>query len=213
MPTTTAERGNALPELESIVRYEMAGGVDLSTIPPINVWNRYGEDEYDPYGWDRQRHVEALAQAFPFFRRHADGRYSSQTLMRLARVHDQAIERRIEDRALPLIAVAQEPVTYDEMTEQKLGGIVAMAVMFHELDGRTILAVRQTHRRRGIGTLLLRLIRQNKLPHLWVARGNTAGQHFLIANSMFPTQLGTTGTIRYAAPIDQEVEDDGSSSW
>src|SRR5690348_15239089 len=69
-----------------------------------------------------------LRTAFTFFRRHADRRYSSQSLMRLLQMADMMDDEALRASDRPEMAVYSLPPSYDEETEVKTGGTLGCAV-------------------------------------------------------------------------------------
>lgn len=141
-----------------------------------------------------------MSQAYSFFRRHADGRYSDRTLMRLIRTKE-ALEAG-DTRGFPVIITAGSEPSYDEETEEKRGGLVGMTVCWPDDEGRTILAVSRTNRRKLIGGTMLRMMGEcSEGLHLWVGRHNTTAQRFLLSHGYFPTSVSAGGGLRYATTV------------
>src|SRR5688500_3914727 len=90
-----------------------------------------------------------LRNAFTFFRRHArNPGYSSGTLMRLLNAADSAEASTDRTNNLPVLTISTAPVSYDEDTEVKSGGMVGALVTWP--DGKSLLAVESNSRRKGI---------------------------------------------------------------
>jgi GNAT superfamily N-acetyltransferase len=154
---------------------------------------------------DGDQYGLALRQAFSFFRRHADGRYSNNTIMRILTAADRWDERvandeRTYDNRLPNLAICVIPTTYDENTEVKNGGMVGVLVSWEDDSKRAIMAVHKNYRRKSIGTSLFIRMRYSVLnANWWVGRHNQTGQQFLLSIGLFPTAFNTSGAIRYSA--------------
>jgi hypothetical protein len=178
-------------------------------------------------------YAQHIARAFPFFRRHAEGRYSDSTMMRLANANDNAARFAIDPNAnqwyeddgseprrpsprrrtrsgstpLPMLIVAERPYSYDSDTEIKTGGILGMCATWREDGGRTILAVHRDHRRNEVGSRMLNLAMcTGPVISMWVGRTNTTAQQFLLAQRLYPTGMNANGVLRYSNVDTQEEE-------
>lgn len=149
----------------------------------------------------------ALKGAFPFFRAHSGGRYSSTSIMRLVAAMDRLDSG--STNGLPSLLVAATPYSYDEETECKKGGVVGMLVCWPQDEGRLMVAVHKARRRQKIGTALLRyyLAYESATAHAWVSNRNFAGQAFLLANELYPTGMNSSGAVRYAT--ETQLTDEG----
>lgn len=150
-------------------------------------------------GADDSRYLPALRQAFDFFRRHADGRYSDSTLMALTRAWDwcQYNQRDLSANAhLPVIVLADAPYEYDEETEVKRGGNLGMMVVWPE---KAIMAVNRNGRRAGIGGALWEQARYylGGNMSMWVGKTNQPGHMFCLSRNMYPTAMNGQGAVRY----------------
>lgn len=147
----------------------------------------------------------AVRRAFDFLRRADDRRYSSATKMRLLNIADGERQER------PVLAIVEADYSFDELTEVKAGGVVAVYIRFD--DGRVVVAVGQDHRRKGVASFLVSM----ESPHgrkFWVNNRNDTGMHFLLAAGLIPKLLNATGGVMFGLPyeLDTEdgIEDDGS---
>lgn len=149
-------------------------------------------------------YASVLRQTFAFFRTHGDRRYSDHTLMRLARAAD-AVDYGESggSRHWPEVIVTSVPFEFNEETETKTGGVLAMLV--HLGDGRCILAVNRTSRRRRLGAMMMRLVPYvTPTPVFWVHQQNTTAQSFLLSAEYFPSAINSQGAIRYAGTVEQD---------
>jgi len=149
---------------------------------------------------------QAIAGAFSFFRAHSEGRYSGTSMMRLVRASEQ---RNDNPDACPVIVSAHLPYSYDEDTECKVGGVVAMLVVWPQEQGRMMLAVHRDRRRQKIATALVRYHTRHHGNELatWVGNRNFAGQSLLLSCDLFPTGMNSSGAVRYAT-FCEEAEGD-----
>lgn len=105
-------------------------------------------------------YIPALRQAFDFIRRDGGQRYTDRTLMAITRAADMA-ETMDADRILalnlPVVYFTEAPYSFDELTEEKRGGIVAAGVVITNDEDvrRGVLAVRADMRRKGLATHML----------------------------------------------------------
>jgi hypothetical protein len=105
------------------------------------------------------------------------------------------------DHIGPIIYTLEEPVSYDEDTEVKTGGAVAMAVVWPENEFKLMLCVQREHRHEGHGKALLRnIIGSNDYITTWVSRSNTSGQMLLLKCGLLPTAMNSAGALRYCTP-------------
>lgn len=128
--------------------------------------------------------------------------------MRIVRAADSAESARragLEDEEAPILLTIGKPFAFNELTEVKEGGPVAMAVYFPAENGRLLLAVHPDHRRKGFGRVLA------KLAHFgggavtaWVNQRNTEGQQFLLSIGLTPTSMNSSGGICYTAGVTDE---------
>lgn len=206
------ERSTATPEPRNFpaairvdsytVNAHLAGRFDVADMPTV----RFAYPGYAEYG-------QWLRSAFGFFRRHGSGRYTDATLMQLVRAADKyegalrngADFDATQDTDLPVLVVADRPYSYDEDTEVKTGGMVAMAVAWPERQGKTLIAVVADDRRKHIGSLLLTQVRsQVRDASLWVGQQNVVGQKFLLANNLVPVGFSSGMAIRYGTIYETE---------
>lgn len=142
---------------------------------------------------DGPSYSPALRNAYEFFRRNANGRYSPGTLVAISRSWDALCSG--ETDALPHIVTAESPFTYDNLTEVKTGGVLGMMITWPE---KAILAVSRDTRRTGIGTSMFNeMLYQQATLNAWVGRENTVGHHFCLSRGMFPTAMNGQGAVRY----------------
>lgn len=162
--------------------------------------------------WEQNRdeYAPVISQAFTFFRRNADGRYSDRTIMQIGRTVDilNDISRRPElerNLTLPQLVIADSEFSYDEETEVKQGGMFGVLLNF---DGqKAIIAVHKDHRRKGLGTLMMAKLRRSAMMNpMWVHRTNSGGQAFLLSNGYTPTAINFGGSMRFEYG-DSVVED------
>ena len=197
IPTTT-ERGNS-----NHIAHDLCEDVPGRTCPDFDALT---------FTYDNARYTQYIGQAFGFFRRHSEGRYSDATLMRLARAVDLANYGGESDKsALPYLVVAQVPTSYDELTEVKTGGIVGMAALWPNMENRLILCTARRARRAGYAKALLRIVQWNwgGSIHTWVGQGNLAGQSFLAGQGLYPTVIAPSGAIRYGTSALDADEEQG----
>lgn len=153
-------------------------------------------------------YTQLASQAFRFFRTTANGRYSSRTLMRLARLGDEGETR------LPIILGAGTPYTYDELTETKSGGLIGMCVWWPTEDGRCLLTVKGEYRRKKIGSSFLMFTHEYLAmlgtPTFWVGRSNRGAQMFLLHNGAYPVAINSNGAVQYSAARPEDGDSDSS---
>lgn len=137
----------------------------------------------------------AIRQAFAFFRRHGDRRYSAASLMRLLAFADRIDQGHVDD--IPCIVTCEVPFSYDEDTEVKSGGIVGIAILLP--DNRMMLAVHSERRRKRVGTALLRFVGNyfTSYPVVWAHRANTTAAGFLASQGLMPWAVNTAGAVQY----------------
>lgn len=175
-----------------------------------------GGDDIQPtftgYGNGYTAHSEfadvarAVRQAFAFFRRHGDRRYSAASLMRLLAFADRIDQGHVED--IPCIVTCEVPFSYDEDTEVKSGGIVGIAILLP--DNRMMLAVHSERRRKRVGTALLRFVGDyfTSYPVVWAHRANTTAAGFLASQELMPWAINTAGAVQFCTrqPFPEESE-------
>lgn len=142
-----------------------------------------------------------LRQAFAFFRVHADRRYSASSLLKLLQEADRIDNARnqgIVATDLPYTLSVNLPYEYDEETEVKSGGTLAMAVIFP--GGRTMLAVNGGMRRNKLGASCVGFIDAyfGMDTQLWIHQQNIPGQQFALSRQMLPREVNRTGAVLYA---------------
>lgn len=157
---------------------------------------------YSPLNMDSSEFTAlsaAIRQAFAFFRRHGDRRYSAASLMRLMDFADRIDAGEREN--LPSLVTCEVPFTYDEDTEVKSGGIIGIAVMLP--DNRTMIAVHTQRRKARVGTSLIRFVRDyfTSYPVVWAHRANTQGAAFLAACGLMPWAVNTSGAVQYCERV------------
>lgn len=154
---------------------------------------------------DAREVATKLRQAFTFFRKHGDGKYSANTIMSLLRA-SEGISAAIENGGvvhanhLPSLAVAEMPYSFDEETEVKSGGLMGIAI--HLPDNRILIAVHSEARRKRLGTVLLHILRAWRPAgemSIWVHRSNDVAQHFLLSNECVPWVLNPSGAIQWVS--------------
>lgn len=147
---------------------------------------------------------QAFASAFDFLQRHAQGRYSDRTLMSVSRWSFTSAEI-LEGRGQPspgsraaAYSIAKE-VTYDEDTEVKHGGTVAMAVALPaEWGAKVVIATAPNCRRQGFGTrILAHITAYTPYAHAWVGNGNIAGMQFLLNCGMRPLSMNRRQAVLF----------------
>lgn len=157
--------------------------------PPVQ-WTVHNRDA------DPGRFSQALRDAFSFFRRAADGKYTSTSLMRLL---DAAEGGRQTGQPPVRIVEVGRPSSYDPDTEVKTGGVVGMAVVYE--SGRTMLAVAPASRGSRVGRTLLAeagygLTITDPLT-LWIHQSNVGAQRFALACGLVPESMNGSGAIAY----------------
>ena len=166
----------------------------------------------------------ACRQAFAFFRRNADRRYSASVLMSLL-THAEAIEADAERGVLPdsseddaahrypAVMTLGTPFEYDEETEVKSGGLVGVAVLLP--DNRVLFAVLPDQRRKGVGREMTRLL-AGRYDYFnlnwWIHQENRDGQQFALAVGLMPYQVNRHGAVLYRATA-VEDPDVGAVEW
>lgn len=142
-----------------------------------------------------------LREAFNFFRLNADRRYSARSLMSLQNAADAMDSAMAERRlvATPIVVKAYVPFEYDEDTEVKKGGTLAMGVLFPNENGRVMLAVAEPARRQHLGRTVMQALRDHDYhAKAWVHRENTTAQMFLLSVGFMPVTFNSQGAIQYA---------------
>lgn len=147
---------------------------------------------------------QAFASAFDFLQRHAQGRYSDRTLMSVSRWSFTSAEmvegrRQSPDRIAASVHSIGKEVTYDEETEVKHGGTVAMAVCLpSEYGAKVVIATAPDCRRQGYGRRILQRI-QSTVPyaHAWVGNTNIAGMQFLLDAGMRPLSMNRRQAVLF----------------
>lgn len=184
-----------LPYLNNAVRPTLPSNAEVLAYSPL----------------DGAQYEDTLRKAFNFLRRHDDGRYSSRTKMRVLSAAERAEKLRTEgatptSSGLPGVLSVETPFSYDEDTEVKLGGVVAVAVVWPTEEGRLLLATHTEHRRNRIGQLLVEACRVLGVTELtaWVNRTNRAGQHFLLSLGFAATAINNSGGVCWQThePVD-----------
>lgn len=152
----------------------------------------------------------AIRQAFAFFRRHGDRRYSAASLMRLL-AHADRIDAG-EHNDLPSVVTCEVPYSYDEDTEVKSGGVLGIAVLLP--DERVMVAVHSERRQKRVGTSLIDFVRNyfTSYPVVWVHRANFTGAAFLASLELMPWELNAAGAVQYCQrqplPEGEAVQDE-----
>lgn len=161
------------------------------------------------YEHGNERYGALMRQAFSFIRQHGDGRYSSATTMRILSAAEQVEQSAAGARMdhLPTLMTVESPMSYDEETEVKSGGLSALAVCWPHNDGKTVVAVHRAHRRKKHGTLVVRALQDTGVGPLafWVAASNATAQHFLLDLGFMPTSLNGSGAVRYSYDTPEEA--------
>lgn len=127
--------------------------------------------QFYPASFGMSEYVAKLKEAAGFLRTNSSGRYSDRTHGRFLR-KAEAAERTLISRApgfdpelnLPGVFIIEEPFAYDEDTEVKTGGIIAVALVDQSLTtskNAIYMAVRQPSRRRAAGSALVQAARRN----------------------------------------------------
>lgn len=146
---------------------------------------------------DPNAYRQAAATARSMLSRFAEGAYSTATLDAVSNVDPQYVSES------PVLIVVSAPMQYDDETECKTGGPLAVAVAWRE---RIALAVSRSYRRRGLGKTLVRQSLQFAPGGgLWVAARNVDAQHFLLETGLRPVAIGSRGVLRYALDEDNEA--------
>lgn len=147
---------------------------------------------------------QAFLAAFDFLQRNAEGRYSDRTLMTISRwsARSENIYAGTSDfdGPAPWVFAAAKEVTYDEDTEVKSGGTVALAVLLPaEWGAKLVMAVHPDARRQGHGRRLMMHARDYLSGiHAWVGNSNVVGQQFLLSTGMVPTSMNGRGSLLYS---------------
>lgn len=156
---------------------------------------------------------QAFQAAFDFLQRNANGRYSDRSLMAISRWGFYSSEmldgERRSPSPTPCVFSLSREVTYDEDTEVKTGGTVAMAVTLPggESGSKLIIATAPDARRRGYASRLLTAAQVIPYLHAWVGQMNIVGQQFLLATGMHPIAMNRRQALMYA--YDEMPEDEG----
>lgn len=147
---------------------------------------------------------QALHAAFDFLQRNAEGRYSDRTLMAISRWSGRAesiVSGGVDsDGPLPWVFSLSKEVAYDEDTEVKSGGTVALAVTLPaEWGAKLVMAVHPDGRRQGYGTRLMYHVKDYVSGvHAWVGNTNIVGQQFLLSIGMSPSSMNGRGALLYS---------------
>jgi GNAT superfamily N-acetyltransferase len=135
---------------------------------------------------------------------HAEGRYSDRTLMAISRwsqrSHDHILDDRYPENPARMFSISRE-VGYDEDTEVKSGGTIALAVTLPNEQGtnKLVMAVSRDARREGYGRRLLERVSDYAHGvHAWVGNRNVCGQQFLLNVGMFPVSMNARQAVLYA---------------
>lgn len=176
-------------------------------VRPLNwkIWLNEDGAEYETH----------LRLGFEFIRRNSDRRYSTRTLQAILQAADEAENLRVYDinrpTNLPALITLTRPISYDEETEVKSGGLAAAGVLFAGDDGRFVITTAPQFRRNGIGRALMRIANHMGPVTVYANNGNYDGQRFLLACNLMPISISSVGTVSYSASIPQVEADDGSS--
>lgn len=187
MPTFTIEAPTAGVRMAHRVGASLPGGSELFGLGP----------------GDGAAYEDALRQAFQFMRRNDGGRYSSVAKMRVLRAAEDAEgfrTRGFHEATLPGLVGVRSPYRFDEDTEVKSGGMVAVAVVWPHENGKVMLAVHPTARRTGMARLLIKALGMLCGVHTltaWVNKGNVGGQHFLLSQGFAPTSFNNQGGVAW----------------
>lgn len=147
---------------------------------------------------------QAFLAAFDFLQRNAEGRYSDRTLMAISRwssrSEDMLLDGVTPNGPMPWVFSLGKEVTYDEETEVKSGGTVALAVTLPaEWGAKFVMAVHPDARRHGYGSRLINHAQDYVSGlHSWVGNTNIAGQQFLLSIGMTPTSMNGRGALLYS---------------
>lgn len=141
------------------------------------------------------------ATAAGFLRQFGDGAYRHSTLDALATRRAVLARRSITtggDAESPQGIVLASPISFDENTEQKTGGVVGVAVRLPSLDpehsARWLAAVAPQHRRKGLMRgMMAQVMRMDSNPFTVVAARNNTGLCAAITLGMTPESM--TGSI------------------
>lgn len=186
-------------------RYSRASSHDATLRPTFTSFDASRDDGAQVAG--------ELRRAFAFLRRHGDRRYSASSLMRLLTFADRldgaaASGEQVSDVDRPKVIVAEVPFSFDEETEVKSGGVLAIAVVLP--DGRMMLAVHEGKRRIKLGTAIYGFITNYVYPYpvAWVHQANTQGQMFLLSVELQPWQMNSGGALAFCArpPVPEESD-------
>jgi hypothetical protein len=170
---------------------------------------------------DPEEYKLAVQKAYTFFRASAEGRYSARTMERLQNYGEDVTHGYTEpDTSWPVIFSANLPYSYDELREEKRGGLVGMAILWRYNDysattGRLILAAGRSCRRKFIGSTLL----QSAMYfgggfRTWVGSSNVPGQKFLLSNNLQPSSVSNR-SICYTTGEDESDAEEATltSAW
>lgn len=149
-----------------------------------------------------------LRRAFAFLRKHGDRRYSASSLMKLLTYADRLDGGDVQPNDCPKVIVAEVPFGFDEETEVKSGGPIAIAVVLP--DSRMMLAVHGEKRRIRLGKCMYSYANYalNVRPTVWIHQDNTDAQKFALALGMKPWRMNDSGALAFAqeAPREEESE-------
>lgn len=172
------------------------------------------ETQLTTYGPFDPETAGALRQAFSFIRANDDRRYSASVKMSLL-THADNMEafdfEANEDSTVrfPLVLTVGTPYTYDEDTEVKMGGLLAVGVVLP--DHRVLFCVNRNNRRTGIGRFLFGRLYRSQLDgnlSFWIHQENRDGQMFALSQGLMPWQVNRSGAVLYRANAQPEPEDD-----
>lgn len=149
-----------------------------------------------------------MRRAFEFLRTHGNRRYTSDTLMGVLNLADRNWNRTPAVPPAYLLTVEQ-PYSFDEDTEVKVGGTAGVMVQMNNGSGRAMMAVAQGYRRKGVARTLL-AIHQSALgpASFWVAPNNAEAQHFLLSQGLQVVQMNSRGALRYTQPGSMDGEEE-----
>lgn len=174
------------------------GGDELADFSPTFT----GFNRVDHQANDLRETAVLMRQAFTFFRRHSDRRYSAQSLMKVLSFADYldavvAGNEQFNPDRCPSIVVAMTPAAYDEDTEVKSGGMAGVGILLP--DNRLMLCVHSDKRRFHVGTALIRFVSSffNPYPEVWVHRNNHPGAQFVAATGLSPWSINPLGAVQY----------------
>lgn len=146
---------------------------------------------------------QAFTSAFEFLQRHGESRYSDRTLMSINRL--AASSAAILDGSAPYadrparVFICGSEVTYDEETEVKRGGTLAVAVCLPVEQGfKVVMATAPEARRQRLATSLMDMVRRGtRGSTCWVGQNNIEGQQFLLSVGMFPLAMNNRNAVLY----------------